>query len=71
MRVYSIRQLFGMGMSRLRFREELRRNLIEYQVKGAVETSIIVTPSEIEAPACASKPYTFGQAAGDRDRALY
>ena len=37
-----------MGMSRLRFREELRRNLIEYQVKGAVETSIIVTPSEIE-----------------------
>ncbi|RZO76212.1 MAG: hypothetical protein EVA61_02395 [Litorivicinaceae bacterium] len=40
--------IIRMGMSRLRFREELRRNLIEYQVKGAVETSIIVTPSEIE-----------------------
>jgi len=37
-----------MGMSRLGFREELKRNLIEYQVKGAIETSIIVTPSELE-----------------------
>ena len=37
-----------MGMSRLRFREELTRNLIEYQVKGAIETSMIVTPSELD-----------------------
>jgi peptidyl-prolyl cis-trans isomerase D len=37
-----------MGMSRLGFREELKRNLIEYQVKGAIETSIIVTPSELQ-----------------------
>ena len=37
-----------MGMSRLGFREELKRNLIEYQVKGAIETSIIVTPSELK-----------------------
>jgi peptidyl-prolyl cis-trans isomerase D len=37
-----------MGMSRLGFREELKRNLIEYQVKGAVETSIVVTPSELQ-----------------------
>ena len=37
-----------MGMSRLGFREELKRNLIEYQVKGGIETSIIVTPSELE-----------------------
>ena len=37
-----------MGMSRLGFREELKRNLIEYQVKGAIETSMIVTPSELD-----------------------
>ena len=37
-----------MGMSRLGFREELKRNLIEYQLKGAIENSIIVTPSELE-----------------------
>ncbi len=37
-----------MGMSRLGFREELKRNLIEYQVKGAIETSMVVTPSELD-----------------------
>ena len=37
-----------MGMSRLGFREELKRNLIEYQLKGAIETSMIVTPSELD-----------------------
>ena len=41
------RALGQMGMSRLDFREELKRDLIEYQVKGAVETSTLVTPSEI------------------------
>ena len=41
------RALGQMGMSRLGFREELKRNLIEYQVKGAVETSTLVTPSEV------------------------
>ena len=41
------RALGQMGMSRLSFREELKRNLIEYQVKGAVEASSLVTPSEI------------------------
>ena len=41
------RALGQMGMSRLDFREELKHDLIEYQVKGAVETSTLVTPSEI------------------------
>ena len=42
------RALAQMGMSRLSFREELKRDLIEYQVKGAVETSTLVMPSEVE-----------------------
>jgi len=41
------RALGQMGMSRLGFREELKRDLIEYQVKGAVETSTLVMPSEV------------------------
>ncbi len=41
------RAIGQMGMSRLDFRDELKRNLIEYQVKGAVETSTLVTPSEL------------------------
>ncbi len=41
------RALGQMGMSRLDFREELKHDLIEYQVKGAVEASTLVTPSEI------------------------
>lgn len=41
------RAISQMGMSRLDFRDELKRNLIEYQVKGAVETSTLVTPSEL------------------------
>ena len=36
------------GNVKTRFREELKRNLIEYQVKGAIETSMIVTPSELD-----------------------
>lgn len=42
------RAIGQMGVARLEFREELKRNLIEYQVKGAVETSTLVTPSELE-----------------------
>jgi len=41
------RALGQMGMSRLGFREELKRDLIEYQVRGAVEASTLVTPSKI------------------------
>ena len=41
------RALGQMGVSRLGFREELKRDLIEDQVKGAVEASTLVTPSEI------------------------
>lgn len=41
------RAIGQMGMSRLDFRDELKGNLIEYQVKGAVESSTLVTPSEL------------------------
>ena len=42
------RAIGQMGMSRLDFRDELKRNLIEYQVKGAVETSMLITPKQFQ-----------------------
>ena len=42
------RAIAPMGMTRLSFREELRRNLTEYQVKSSVESSVLVTPSEMK-----------------------
>ena len=42
------RAIAPMGMTRLSFREELRRNLTEYQVKSSVENSVVVTPSEVK-----------------------
>lgn len=41
------RAIGPMGMSRLSFRDELRRNLTEYQVKSLVENSALVTSSEM------------------------
>lgn len=43
------RALGQLGLSRLGFREELRRNLLQYQVQGAVELSSFVLPSEVKA----------------------
>ena len=41
------RALGQLGLSRLGFRDELRRNLLRYQVQGAVEVSSFVLPSEV------------------------
>lgn len=41
------RAIGPMGMSRLGFREELRRNLTSYQVKSAVDNSVLIIPSEL------------------------
>lgn len=43
------RALGQLGLSRLGFRDELRRNLLRYQVQGAVELSSFVLPSEVTA----------------------
>lgn len=42
------RALGQLGLSRLGFRDELRRNLTRYQVQGAVEVSSFVLPSEVK-----------------------
>lgn len=42
------RGLAQAGLSRLQFRERLRRDLIDYQIRGGVEGSVMVLPKEIE-----------------------